>query len=234
MAKFKCGHEKSRDNTTPRGRCRECWNAYCRTYHKDTKGPEKRVPVPPPHDLREMAKAMNKTMLRQHYGIGEDRLETWLRETGVVPAKGLCIRRRHLPDDFAEIAPSMSQMALSKLYKVDWTTIKRWKEEAGVETMDPNELRRRNLRREPQQNNRLPSHSFVFKGSSAIPVVRDSRLFTLYDQAADELRRNRWAVHRCDDRGRYCEKGKLWRVGNVICTPDELLQRAARYRNRAA
>jgi len=229
MAKFKCGHEKTRENTTPRGRCRECWNAYCRTYHKDTKGPEKRVPVPPPHDLREMAKAMNKTMLRQHYGVGENRLEAWLRETGVVPARGLCIRRRHLPDDFADVAPTMTQAALTRHYKVDWTTIKRWKEESGVETLSPNEVRRQNL----QYSNRQPSHSFAFKGSAVIPVVRDNRAFTIYDAAADVLRRYA-ACFRCDERGRADLKGKLWRLGNIVISPEELLERAEAKRRRAA
>ena len=32
----------------------------------------------------------------------------------------------------------------------------------------------------------------------------------------------------------YDEKGKLWRVGNIIATPDELLQRAEKYRRKAA
>jgi len=223
MAKFKCGHEKTRENTTPRGRCRECWNAYCR-HHQTPEKTERREPVPPPADLAEMAKTRNKTMLRQHYGIGENRLETWLKLTGVEPARNLCIRRRHLPDDFAELAETMTAAKLAKHYKVDWTTVRRWKQETGIETAAPVRT---------QQNNRLPSNAFAFKGSAAIPIVRDTRLFTLYDQAADTLRRERWAVHRCDDRGRYDEKGKLWRVGNVICTPDELLARAARY-GRAA
>lgn len=230
MAKFKCGHEKTRENTTAAGRCRECFNAYFQNYRKGVRSPLKQLP--PPDDLAENAKSMNKIMLRRHYGVGEVQMNKWLIAAGVDAQKNLSPRRRILPLDFADMAPTMSQAALARHYKVDWTTIKRWKAEAGVETMCPNEMRRQNL--QLMKNDRLPSHSFVHKGSAAIPMLRDMRPDTIHDRAADELRRNRWAVHRCDERGRYAEKGKLWRVGNVICTPDELLMRADKCRSRAA
>ncbi len=60
------------------------------------------------------------------------------------------------------------------------------------------------------------------------------RASSIYDEAAGVIQRERFAVYRCEDNGKANPNGKFWRVGNVVLTPDELLERAERYRRRAA
>ena len=64
-------------------------------------------------------------------------------------------------------------------------------------------------------------------------IIRDKPR-SIWDDAADVLRAERWAVYRCDEKGKADLKGRYWRAGNVILSPDDLLAKADRYRRRAA
>lgn len=179
----------------------------------------------PPTDLKQLIGKLNKTQLQKHYGVGESRLNKWLKAAGISSVPRLYPHRRIVPADFAEVAPTMPQTALARHYKADWTTIKRWCDEAGVSPAVPDFSW--NVNRSPIRSVR----NMTWKA----PVVRyDARQITMYDEAADTLRRERFVVFRCGPTGKYLEKGLHWRVGNVVCTPDELLQRAAKYKARAA
>lgn len=78
------------------------------------------------------------------------------------------------------------------------------------------------------------SRGFVFGGHARNQLTRDLRYISMFDEAADALRRERFVVFRCDDRGRADQKGEFWRLGNTLLTPDELLQRAEKYRRKVA
>lgn len=178
----------------------------------------------PPAGFADMAKSLNKTMLQKHYGVGERRINNWLDAAGIVSVSPQYPVRRLLPADFAEIAPTMIQAELTRHYKADWTTVKRWCAEADVAPavyvfVQPPQPKRSN---------------FAFRGHAQTLRHADLRVITMYDEAADVLRRERFKVFRCDARGRANPKGDFWRSGNTLLTPDELLQRARKYRKDAA
>lgn len=183
----------------------------------------------PPEDFAELAQTLNKTALQKHYGVGERRVKNWLAAAGIEEVSPQYPVRRFLPDDFTEVAPTMTQTALGRHYAADWKTVKRWCAEANVEPavhvfVQP-----------PQDTRRIPYRSnFAFHGHAQTRHHADLRTITMYDEAADVLRRERFICFRCGPTGKYLEKGLHWRVGNVICTPDELLQRADKYRAKAA
>lgn len=176
---------------------------------------------PMPADFTERAKELNRTELRMHYRATTATVYRWIKEAGVghliPPPKGT----RPLPDDFAELAKVMTCFGLEKHYNCSSDTVKRWTRESGVTPISQWEKPRQ---RKPQK---LPERRLK-------PVMVTPRVRSMYDEAAEALRRDRWAVFRCDERGRYSLAGDFWRVGNVICTPDELLQRAERCRRKAA
>lgn len=65
--------------------------------------------------------------------------------------------------------------------------------------------------------------------------METSRVHNLRIEAAvGNLRRNGWIVHLCNERGAYDPKGKLWRVGNLVLTEDQLIERAAKYERLVA
>lgn len=169
-----------------------------------------------PKDFASQATKMTVADLRRHYGVGEKRIKAWIVQTCAEPLK----RKRQLPEDFAELAPTMSKTALLKHYRCDWDTVTRWLAEANVQAMAYNPA--------PP-----PSRGFAFRGHGGQRVKMETRINTMFDDAADVLRRERWTVFPCGPTGKYMEKGLHWRVGNVICTPDELLQRADRVRRKA-
>lgn len=177
---------------------------------------------PAPDDLAEMAKIMGVRALSRHYDVGEKIVRRWLNEGGITPYFGTR-PRRPMPDDFMEVAPTLTLNGICTHYKAGKGAAMRWVEEAGITPAAP-------VQSIPKCSggNVRPS-----RGTGASNVVK-IRTTSIHDEAADELRRNRWQVNRCDEKGLYAENGKLWRVGTVICTPDELLARAERCRRRAA
>lgn len=174
----------------------------------------------PPADFMQIAPTMSREKLCAHYDCGDKVLRRWIAETGVAFTSG-ARPRLHLPPGFALAAPSMTHGELMAHYGVSKGIITRWCEETGTKPF--------RHRAEPKQKRVI----------SMAPSRGQGVQFTItktygeHDLAADVLRRH-FAVHRCDERGRYEERGKFWRVGTVVCTPDELLERADRARERAA
>lgn len=181
----------------------------------------------PPADFKARASRWTIAMLRRHYGVGETRIRTWLRITGAEAQKYTAPVRRTVPADFAEVAATTSQTAMIQHYRADVRTIKRWFEETGVTPLVFDN-------HAPKGPRAKGPSVMVFRGHAQRPFHRDLRQITMYDEAADILRRERFIVYRCDERGRYAEKGDHWRIGNTLVTPDDLLRRADRYRERVA
>lgn len=179
-----------------------------------------------PKDFALIAARMTGKELRAHYGINQAMMTRWIKETGIKPFRLPPINRLPVPDDFAAIAPTMHKGALLRHYGVaQHETIDRWIRESGVK---PAAFVPVYAPKQPGKGNLRPSRG---NGKSNVATLR---VKSLYDEAADELRRNRWQVNRCDEKGVYAEGGRFWRVGTVICTPDELLARAERAARKAA
>lgn len=169
-----------------------------------------------PADFPDVCMTMKRFELQKHYGCSSRILMRWFEELGMRYA-----RRgpgpRPAPHDFAERAPTMTRKALRRHYRTSDELIVRWLEEAGIQPV---------TRAKPKPAAiRPPRRTYV--------AVSD-RVITIFDEAADVLRRERFAVYRSNERGGADQAGEFWRVGNSVLTPDELLMKADRYRRRAA
>lgn len=180
---------------------------------------------PVPNDFAEVAPTMLQSKLAKHYRTSESAVKRWIEETGVTPLKGHPCKYKAAPcpSDFAEVAPTMGIVALSKHYGISHKTIKRWLQETGTQPKryDPSENRPRSRKSVATVRHILPRE-----------IVK-TRTRTIYEDAADTLRRERFPVNRCNEKGGFDPKGKFWRVGWSVLTGDELLERAARYRRAA-
>ena len=195
-------------------------------------GPDPRAPrIPPvPADLAEMAKTMKQAELARHYGVDKHRVKKWITKAGVTPLRRKTLKNGELrpaPKDFAATGPTMIRKELMAHYRCNHDTLARWIAETKVwpkvweaPRKDPAPV----AYRQP----------VTFRNNPRALIHRDIRQTDMYDDAADVIRRERFAVYRCNERGVYDPKGASWRVGISILTPDELLQRADKYRRRAA
>jgi hypothetical protein len=187
----------------------------------------------PPANLHSMAKAMTTRALAEHYGVSTKMILSWARAIGVKPKVPRQVSTRPVPLDFTDNASRETIWGLRKIYGCGEKTIERWLAETGVKAqiyipVPPVNTRRPKLQK--QQNGKIS----VSRMGSAERVFHGKKLSSDHDVAADTLRRERWIVYRCDDRGRAAENGKFWRCGNLVLTPDELLAKAARYERQAA
>lgn len=80
-----------------------------------------------------------------------------------------------------------------------------------------------------RENNLTPAKYVKPDEERAKPNNETRRSSIVYDIAANTLRRERFLVNPCTQYGKYSVNGKFWRVGRNILTPDELLEKAARY-----
>ena len=130
--------------------------------------------------------------------------------------------RRPMPDDFRDVAPTMTKTAMTRHYATKIDTIKRWLAEADIEAAAPVYVR------PPSSAKRFTGYKHKFGNTT------QTRSMTAHDDAADILRRERFPVNRCDEKGAFAQAGDFWRVGWSVLTPDELMLRADKYRRRAA
>ena len=178
-------------------------------------------PRPIPGDFLEMREKLGgRDKLATHYRTSGRVVRRWLVEAGLQPIRttGAPERnRKPVPDDFETVAPTMTQTELVRHYGVGREVVLRWQSETGIS---------------PAPRKR-PSFVYRFERHPGPVKVHAVRNYSPEDEAADVLRRY-FPTYRCDERGRQCAKGSLWRVGNGIYAADELLAKAARYRERAA
>lgn len=172
-----------------------------------------------PEDWFEVAPGKSIAQLTKHYGASVRKIGKWRKMTGVANAtmKPPPLRLRPIPDDFAEMCPKTTKRQLAKYYQTGIETIHRWMEATGLSA---------------KQYVHIPMLSQM--GRQRVGYLADIRTKSMFDEAADILRRERFVVHRCNEKGAYAQAGDFYRVGNVVCSPDELLRRADRYRQRAA
>lgn len=170
---------------------------------------------PVPDDFRTMARIMPAVDLARHYRAGTSTVVRWFQESGARRLAPMVHNRKPVPADFAEVAPRLHAKAICLHYAASPETVKRWLAETG-------------LRPKVYDYRTHP----VPRGY--VPAAVTGRVRSLYDDAADTLRRERFTVFRCDQRGRFEQKGDFWRVGNSLLTGEDLLHRAAKYEQRAA
>lgn len=174
--------------------------------------------IPIPDNFAERAKELDRRNLRAFYGVSRHTIDRWIVSTGVQPYKAPVYNRRPIPDDFRAAAQVMHKTKLIEHYKTSDDVMSRWIRESGI-----------------RPANYVPRPMLLARMGHAHKVsVNTVRHTSIYDEAADALRRERFPVNRCNDRGGYDPEGRFWRVGWSTVTPDELLTRAAKYQRRAA
>lgn len=187
-----------------------------------------RYGTPIPADLAEQAAKVHIAALARHYDVGEKVVVRWLGLTGVKaakPAPEANPRFRATPQDFLEQAGQLTLTGLRYHYDVSPETIKRWCRETGARPQRP-------IRIPPPPPK--PRKATVHTMGISSNITASRRASTVHDIAADTLRRERFPVYRCDERGRADIAGTFWRVGMTVLDDDQLLAKAARYERRAA
>lgn len=189
-----------------------------------------------PDDFPKMAAEMSNLELMAHYACGSEMLYRWRRETGVKRRD-----RAIIPDDFAEVWKSKGVTALAAHYGRNHSTISTWIKKLGL-----SRPRGRTLTQQARKAAALPKPQVEFTRTPppkrfvkpdafrTTAVDRVQRDMTDAGRAADTLRRDRWTVFRCDEKGRATPEGKMWLCGRVLCTDVELIERAERAARRMA
>lgn len=172
---------------------------------------------PAPDDLLEIRATLRGTdKMARHYRASSRTVQRWLREAGDAPLRSLPppANRRPCPDDFAAQVGGKTVNGLVDHYRTSRDCVERWLAETGLKPLP-----------KAARVNLTPT---LGRGVNIAAI----RTWTIYDDAAAAIQRH-MPVYRCTKTGRADLDGTLWRVGNVICTPDELLARAARYERAA-
>lgn len=193
--------------------------------------PGKRQVHQRPADFAERAKTMHGFALSQHYGVAPKVVRRWADEAGVTLIKGQVIppaKRRECPADFAQMAAFLTYTGLCNHYNTGRSAVDRWVSETGA---TPLVFVRKPAEAKPKAGKPARGLYHAIGISSNIAAAK---MHTAHDLAADVLRRERFPVYRCNERGKADHQGKFWRVGIVVVDGDELLARAARYERRAA
>lgn len=175
-----------------------------------------------PADFAEQAKIKCRYQLVKHYRTSDKAVGRWIDESGIQPLK---VIMRPVPVDWEQLCATHTAADLTRLLQADIKVIKRWISETEIEPVPYERKGVIPVNRKPQ--------AFKQLGTPHKAIIRDKPR-SIWDDAADVLRAERWAVFRCDEKGKADQKGRYWRAGMVILTPDDLLARADRYRRRAA
>lgn len=171
-------------------------------------------PVPP--DFEELASQSNYALAR-HYGVNAKVVQRWRSKVGLTNPRSRDNSLKPVPTDFDATAREMSNRDLRERYGVGFNTISRWRKERGIAAP--------NIKPTAHQYRKMPvaqKRSYAW----SLPTVRP--IDGSDDARAAAFLKRFATTYRCDEQGRYCEKGKLWRYGNVIQTPDEMIARAKR------
>lgn len=185
-----------------------------------------------PEDFAALAPAMTVNAATHHWKTGRNIVLRWAIEAGIeLQAQKGCMEPA--PENWSELCADLSATAMRKKFGWGAGIIKRWSEETQIFPRDGRRDVIRPQLRFAARTIRKAKPNIGRKGHGQT-TFHDCRTKSLWDEAADVLRLERWTVYRCNQRGAYDEKGEFWRVGNVVVSPDDLLRRADRYRRKAA
>lgn len=179
-----------------------------------------------PADFREVAAGLTMTGARNRWQCNTNRINRWYRLTGIVPLRGKTAPLP-VPEDFVERAPTRTLYQLVNDYGTHAQAVRRWAKVTGVQ---PHPRTRAEPKPKPvkppaQRKRCTPKRGVMQLHSWA--TGNQNRDMSLVGQAADYLRTVGYSgVYHSNERGGFDAKGKFWRAGNVVLTPDELLERA--------
>lgn len=184
----------------------------------------------PPEGFTDDVAVSTLRQLTEKYG-GPKVVGRWCRMLRIEPIK---VKGKHpVPDDFADNARVMNKWELRKHYGCGDIKVNRWLDLLGISAAKYHPPRRESAPKAYKP--RMTVRTGRAAGSSYLPMYdQQHKTKTMFDLAADTLRREHWVVYHATETGKPDPKGAYWRVGNVVCTPDELLARAARYERKAA
>ena len=195
--------------------------------HKSDPRPEKLRPIP--DDFVALAPTLSKQAALKHWSVAFATLQRWEQETGSMCQRYLRPMRQP-PENWAGLCAEHTTAELIRILKMDRKVINRIASETGISPKPYKAPTRPDARKAARSITVRPN---LGQMGMTRGFHGDNRVKSLWDDAADTLRAERWAVYRCLPSGRYCATGDLWRVGNVVLTPDELLRRADKYRRAA-
>ena len=172
-------------------------------------------------DIMEKAKVLHLAALARHYGLTAKKMAYRVKVLGIKPAPKPAQfgTTKSVADDkyadLAERAKEMHARALARHYGVTAPTITKTLRKRGIVAAPPPKYIPR-----PNAKRTLP-YKFIPR---ATPFT-DTRIKTHADLAAEFLQRE-CAVYHCDEDGRANPKGKFYRRGRAVLTPDEVIARA--------
>lgn len=180
-----------------------------------------------PPDFLEIGPTLTITDCQRHWGVSERVAQRWYRTAGIRPAKYIPTGHKiddPVPEGFAADARRMCPRDLQRKYHRGRLKVILWLSECGIEPTprDQSAIMRRYWQARPPAPKKRPP-----------PVIRPQHVWkpipgpdgSLHGQAAQFMRQYA-AVYRARESGRADQQGEFYRYGNVILTPDELLQRA--------
>ncbi len=191
------------------------------------------IPIDPAKRDAAIALIRSTTMpsraIAEHVGLAPPTVLKIINEIG---AKGRkvdwgCAPNRAMPADFPERAKTSTNKALIAHYKSSAGTIKRWREECGV-ALDAEVV---NARRAQggMSGNASPVRKRFITGLVPQAVAEIKRDMSRAGLAASFMQRDGWVCHRCTADGRAMPgTGSHWRLGRLVVTDAELIERAER------
>lgn len=178
---------------------------------------------PVPTDFCEVAQGKSVNKLALHYRAKSRTIDRWLHECGIDRGSLPTSNKRAVPADFADRAAEMHRMALCDHYNADDGIVRRWIKESGIEP----------IRWVPPVSQRTARQMRLSGGKRAslslVVTTKAVRTWGEADDAANKLRKF-GPVSRCDEDGKFNICGKFWRVGRVVLSDAEIIERANRRR----
>lgn len=137
-------------------------------------------------------------------------------------------RAAQVPNDFDRVGAGKSVAQVCAHYGCGVGVASAWLRSSGVER-----YRAKSSTPKPAKPKK-PKASLSAMGQAKQTLFIDVREDTPASRAADVMRGERWIVYRCNDVGAASQGGKLWRLGRLVVTDAEMIERAERVSMRRA
>ncbi len=192
------------------------------------------VPARPmPEDFAQHAGGTLNADLIIKYQASESQVVRWRKECGIPsppnnrgrPPKQAC---RPIPDNFAKVAPHMSNIELAAMYSAGKNTVAKWRIQIGAPHIRPVKEPKPKVQSGPRAR-KLPTGFLMKMGKPKPAVGYVPPADTSIEGSAAQVLRAYAPTYRCDRRGRQeCPDiaKTYWRFGNVVLSPQEMMERA--------
>lgn len=183
-----------------------------------------------PDNFAVIASGLSYRQAQERWKISRGRAVAWYLEAGLRPRR---VRSDAAPPPkgFAEFVAGKAIGPLAAHYGKHHMVIRRWLRVCGI---TPPAYDQRGVKR-PRQSKpfvrSVPERKPAPKGRTVLPAAaRQAALPSgREEEAAQHLRRTYPSVFHCNETGRADLKGKFWRCGNAVLTPEEMIERAVRH-----